>query len=697
MSDDMIRDDRAPEALADASEEADGGIIPAAVATQEVAPHRDKELEVYRSLLTAPTEFKNGFTWTVVAGAFFCGLLMMPGSIYLSLITGGTISAAWVTLIIFSEVSRRALKSLCKQELVVLLSVAGAMSLGGPIAELIFRQYFITSDAVRDVGLMGGFPEWWAPVPGDPSLAERSLFSQAWLWPILLMVLAMLIGRIKSYTLGYFFFRLTSDVERLPFPFAPISAQGAMALAESGDRKTSWKWNVFSIGAIIGLAFAVIQIGVPLVSGAILAKPIQIIPLPWLDTSTLTEGFMPATPTGAVIDLGLLLSGMVMPFWAVMGTMSAILLTFVLNPILYHFDILSQWQPGMNTINTQYMNWVDFWMSFTIGVMAALAIISIYQSVRDLSKQLIEARRKQRAGESDIARRENIWTVPGGRGDFALWLAPVIYVCAALVLLMVCHILVPAFPIWIMCIFMFIYTPFISYLNARLIGINGVQVDIPMLREGVFILSGFKGVDIWLAPIPMDNYGAMAGNFRVNELTGTNFFSYIKADLLVIPLSFMLSLAFWAFVWHSSPIPSESFPWAQQMWDLRAKQTILTWSATLPSEGGVSPFFQALHPPVIGGAFTFTMVAFMVLTAFNLPTMAIYGFIMGVGQLPHSLIFIVFGAFLGKFYFQKRFGQTQWLQMAPVLMAGYSCGVGLIALAGVAVTLITKAISPLPF
>src|SRR5580693_313739 len=101
----------------------------------------DKELEMYRSILETPTEFKNGFTWVAVAGALFCGLLMMPGAIYLSLMTGGGIPAAWVTLIIFSEVSRRAMRTLSQQELVILLSVAGALSVGGPFAQLVWRQY----------------------------------------------------------------------------------------------------------------------------------------------------------------------------------------------------------------------------------------------------------------------------------------------------------------------------------------------------------------------------------------------------------------------------------------------------------------------------------------------------------------------------------------------------------------------------
>ena len=112
----------------------------------------DKELEMYRSVLETPTEFREGFTWIAVAGAFFCGLLMMPGAIYLSLMTGGGIAAAWVTLIIFSEVSRRAMRTMSKQELVILLVVAGAMAGGGPAADLIWRQYFVQSDAVRDVG-----------------------------------------------------------------------------------------------------------------------------------------------------------------------------------------------------------------------------------------------------------------------------------------------------------------------------------------------------------------------------------------------------------------------------------------------------------------------------------------------------------------------------------------------------------------
>ena len=390
----------------------------------------DQELEIYRSVLETPKEFKNGFTWVSVAGAFFCGLLMMPGSIYLGLMTGGGIAAAWVTLIIFSEVCRRAMRTLSQQELVILLVVAGAMAAGGPFAGLVWRQYLVQSDAVRDIGLLGKFPAWFSPQPTSDAILHRNFFDAAWLVPVLLILFMTIIGRFKSYTLGYLFFRLTSDVERLPFPFAGVAAQGSMALSESGERKVTWKWKMFSLGAILGIAFGVVQIGIPLVTGSLLTKPIQIIPLPWYDMTTMTQGLLPATPTGLIIDLGLIITGMIIPFWALIGTGAAILLTLIMNPILHHIGVLTRWQPGMDTVATTFANSIDFWMSFTMGVTGAIAAISIFQTGRDLYKKSREMKAR-RAAAAPNTRRENMWDTPPGRGDFSLWIAGGVYVVSA--------------------------------------------------------------------------------------------------------------------------------------------------------------------------------------------------------------------------------------------------------------------------
>ena len=44
-----------------------------------------------------------------------------------------------------------------------------------------------------------------------------------------------------------------------------------------------------------------------------------------------------------------------------------------------------------------------------------------------------------------------------------------------------------------------------------------------------------------------------------------------------------------------------------------------------------------------------------------------------------------------------RFGRQEWSQWAPVLAAGFSCGMGLIGMCAIAVALISKSVAQLPF
>ncbi len=706
----------------------------------------DKELEQYRNLLDTPTEFKHGFGWTTVAGIFFCGLIMLPGSIYLGLMTGGSLGAAatWVTVILFAEISRRAMKTMNKQELVVLLHAAGvmiaanAMFPGGPFGHLVYRAYLVSSEAARDAGMTNYFPTWWVPKPDSNAVLERNFFHADWLTPIALIAFMAIVGLIKKYTLGYFFFRLTSDIENLPFPFAPIAAQGAMALAEMDEKppepalrasvpdgtspaqkaampqksepdevqptkKKGSKWRLFSLGVVVGISFGILQVGVPAVSGIFLEKPIYLIPQPFVDTTTLTESVLPATPTGVALDLGIIGIGFVIPFWAVVGTFLAIVLTLVLNPILHHAGVLTHWQPGMNTINTAFANNIDFWLSFGIGAGVGIAAVSLFSTIRDV----IRKSREYKAKRGEQGARQDLWaTPPPGRGDYPMWLALAGYVVASSAVVVLCYILIPnpnLLPF--MIAFVFLYNPFISYVNARLLGIAGQSVDIPFIKETSFILSGAKGIDIWLAPIPIENYGYMAQSFRVNELTGVNFRSLIKADLVALPILFVLSGLFWAFIWYADPIPSDAYPYAQVHWEYASKNTVLLFSSTFVVEGEEagkksildSEFGKALHPKVMGTGFAFTVIGFAVLTFFGLPTMLIYGFIRGLGQFPHVMVLEIIGGMLGRFYFRKKFGAKNFLRMAPTILAGYFTGVGLISMATIAMKLIKEAVSSAPF
>ncbi len=683
-------------------------------------------MQEYRDLLEVPTEFQDGFGWNTVIGIFFCGLIMMPGGIYLGLMTGGNMgmAASWVTVILFMEIARRALKPMSKQNLVILLHAARVMMIGhilfpgGPMGQLVYRAYLVGSDAVRDAGMLGEFPSWFAPHPDSPAILERNFLHIDWAVPIGIALFLFLISTIQRYTLGYIFFRITSDVENLPYPLAPIGAQGATALAESDDhlkeedqqegsleppkkKKKSLRWRIFTLGAYIGIGFGFLQVGIPAISGLFLSKPFYLIPQPFIDTTTLTETILPATPTGIAFDLGLLFLGFVLPFWAILGTLAAVLLTAILNPILHHWDVLQTWQPGMNTVNTTFSNNIDFWLSFGIGTGLGIAAVSLYCTIRDVRRKMKDSR------EGGDENRKDIWAVPEGRGDHPLWISISIYVLSAIAMVSLCYYLLPKNPgiILFLVFFAFVYSPFLSYVNARLLGISGQQLQIRYVKEISFLLSGAKGIEIWLAPIPIKNYGIQSQAFRINELTGVSFWSLIKTELVAVPVLFILSLAFWGFIWHSDAVPSDMFPAAQVNWELHSKTQTLLFSSTFVAKGenpedkkiSDSEFMKAIHPKVIGVGFAGIVGLFALFSTAGLPVMLIYGMIRGFGRFPHLFLPQIAGAFLARYYLRKKFGVKNFLQMAPILMAGYSTGVGLIAMATIALKLIKAAVSTAPF
>lgn len=650
----------------------------------------DKELKEYRDLLKAPDHFEEGFNWKTVVGAIFIGFLMMPGSMYLQLVIGTGIgpAARWVTIILFAEIAKRAYSDLKQQEIFLLYYMAGA-AMSSPFQGLLWNQYLVQSDAAKMLGLTEFIPSWIAPQPESIAILERTFFHQDWLIPILLLVGAQIIQRVDQFGLGYALFRITSDVEKLPFPMAPVGALGTIALAESKEEKLkSWKWRVFSIGGVIGLAFGAVYILLPAVSGLIFTEPIRLIPIPWIELTRHTEGILPAVATGIQLDLGLLFLGMVLPFWAVIGGLIGLLITIIVNPVLYHNGILTSWHQGMGTVETIFANNFDFYMSFGIGLGLSIGLIGLWQVIMSF----------RGSSKGERGSLKDLFNPPPGRGDFDFKIAIAIYIFSTLSYVVLCIILVPTFPWIFFLIYGFVYTPVISYITARMEGIAGQFVSLPLVREASFIAGakyfGYKGIEIWYAPIPIHNYGAATVNFREIELTGTSLRGIIKAEFIVFPVVMIASLLFSQFIWRLAPIPSASYPYAQELWHLQALNTLLMQSSTLE---GNSLFYQALNGNVVFSGMGFGVVTYAILTFFGLPVLLIYGIVRGLGQsTPHGLILELTGALLGRFFFLKRYGK-QWRQYAPVLLAGFSCGMGLTGMFAMGLTLILKSLGSTAF
>ncbi len=674
----------------------------------------DRELEEFRNLMEQPTEFEDGFSWASFIGALFVALVMVPGSLYMILLAGAGVgqAAQWVTLILFIEVARRANKVLRKSEIFTLFYLAGAI-MGGAAAmgggfdggmALIWNQFYAQSNAAQANGIAEQLPNWFAPNNQDV-LDQRSLFMWEWMPALGLVVFAMIMSRTNNMILGYGLFRLASDIERLPFPLAPIGAQGVLALSEEQEEEsserdmnrdpnspTSWRWRVFSMGGLVGLIFGFIYLGLPTLTGALLDAPINIIPIPFIDWTPKTQSLLPAVAVGLSLDLGMVLIGMLLPYYAMLGTFIAMIVVAIANPILREKGILHSWTPNDDLQTTFIKNNIDFYFSFSIGVALAIALVGFVT----VGKGLMQMRRHHKAQRARGETPEAVFNAPEGRGDIKAPLIIGVYILSTAAYITVSGMLIDWHPgvMMVMFFYGFLYTPIISYVTARMEGIAGEVVNIPFVREASFIMSGYQGVAVWFLPIPLHNYGSMTVFYRTCELTGTKFWSIWKSEVLLTPIVLLASIFFANFIWSLAPVPSAQYPFAQQWWEVMAENNAIVHTSTL---GGFSRFEQAFRGDFIVWGLALGSMLFGVLRVLGAPVFLTYGIVRGLNQtLPFAVIPQFIGALIGRYYFQRKFG-ARWRQYIPVIVAGFSCGVGLISTLGIGITFLIKSVFQLPF
>jgi hypothetical protein len=665
-----------------------------------MAEHKiDKELEEFRQVMEVPSTFEDGFNWTSLLGAIFVALLMVPGAIYMGLLAGvDSIGSAsqWVTVILFIEVAKRAQKTLKRAEIFVLFFMAGS-AMGLPFGGLLWNQFYIRSDAAIATGIASDLPKWFAPAITSQSYNLRTFFHFDWLPVIGMVIFGTFFGQLSSTILGYGLFRVASDVEKLPFPMAPIGAQGVMALAEDADEKNldqaegKWRWRVFSIGGALGLAFGAVYLLLPTLTGALTGQPITVFPIPFSDFTPQTGNYLSAVATGISWDFGNLIFGMVLPFFAMVGAFIGLLSTFVMNPMLHQIGILKSWTPGENTISTIYLNNIDFYFSFHIGIAIAIAIGGLWQVYKSLRNS-----RNARRQTSATLPRSSLAAVPEGRGDIKTWLIITVYFFVTMTYILVSGWLIDWHRgVMLVLLFLgFVYTPLISYVTARLEGMVGQVVEVPFIREASLILSGYSGVAVWFLPIPMANYGSMTVFYRQCELTGTKFTSIWKTQVILLPIILVSSIFFMNFIWGLNEVPSAVYPFADMMWKLHAENASIMFSSTL---GEYSIFEDAFRFAYIVAGTTFGGLLFGVMSILGAPILLTYGVVRGLGQTtPHAVIPQFIGALLGRYYFKRKLG-LRWRQYIPVVSAGFACGMGLITTVGVGITFLSKAAIPLPF
>lgn len=654
---------------------------------------QDAELEEFRRLLEVPATFDEGLTLASFLGTLFVALVMVPGALYMELVAGAGIGGAaqWVTVLLFVEVAKRANAKLNRAQLFILFYMAGMVMSTNVWNTPLFTQFLVRSDAAVSTGVANDIPHWVAP-PNLDSL-PRTFLAKAWLPFIGLMLFREIMGRLSSAILGYGLFRVTSDVEDLPFPMAPVGAQGIVAIADQvdGSARTSGasvRWRMFCVGCGVGMVFGLVYMALPTITGAFFSRPLQIFQIPFADFTPYTQKFLPAVATGYSFDLGNVILGMTLPFWSMVGSFVGLIFTFVMNPILYLTGHMSTWNEGDTTVVTLFANNVDFYFSFQIGISLAIAVFGIWIAFRTM--------RKGRANASSRRRAEEVKAHAAARGHIpdALVLATYAFACTAYILM--CGWLID----WhrgvmvVLLFFAFLYTPLISYVTARLEGLAGQVIEIPFITEISFILSGYTGAKIWFLPIPKANYGVQVVSYKQAELLGCKFGSVWKAQLLLFPIIILSSLFFSSFIWSLAEIPSAVYPYTEKIWDLTAKNTCLVYSATL---GEYSQFSEALGWGRFLAGFGSAGAVMGLLGWFGAPTMLFFGVVRGLGQTaPHTVIPNFLGALIGKFYFERRY-KREWRKMIPVVSSGFFVGTGLISILSVGFVFLAKAVSTVAY
>ena len=653
----------------------------------------DPELEDFRRLLTVPGTFEEGFNITSLLGTLFVALIMVPGALYMELVAGAGIGGAaqWVTVLLFVEVAKRANAKLSRAQIFILFYMSGMIMGRSVYGTPLFTQFLFQSDAAVATGIAQDAPTWI--VPRHVAYLPRTFLSRAWLPFLGLFVFREFFSRIDNAVLGYGLFRVTSDIERLPFPMAPVGAQGILAVAEQveGSAKSSGtnvRWRMFCIGAGIGMVFGLVFMALPTITGAIFNRPLMVFKIPFADFTTYTEKFLPSVATGLSFDLGNFITGMVLPFFSMLGSFIGLMLTFAMNPILYKYGVMRSWEPGQSTVQTIFSNNIDFYFSFQIGISLAIAFYGIYVAFSTMAR----SRRNRKFATELHAQMEDVKELSRKRGHVPLPLVFATYAVTSSCYILLCGFLIH-WDIRVMAVlffFAYLYTPLISYVTARLEGLAGQVIEIPFIRELSFILSGYQGIAIWFLPIPMANYGGQVVNYKQAELLGCKFTSIWKAQILLFPIIIVATIGFSDFIWGLAKIPSTIYPYTMEMWELSAKNACLLYSSTL---GEYSQFQEALGWGRFLGGFVSASAMMFILGWFGAPTMLFFGMVRGLGQtIPHSVIPNMIGALVGKFYFERKYGR-EWRKMIPVVSAGFFVGTGLISILSVGVVFLSKAVS----
>jgi len=639
-------------------------------------------------------ENASGFTWRVVLAIVYGVLVFEPAAIWLNLVAGlspWTIvnAAEYTTLLLFTTIAVIMGAKLTRQEAFILFSNVGTTvseSLFG--INFILAWYIATSELARSFGLHGLIPEWYAPSTPD---IPRTLFQAVFVPPLMVAIASALLTKGMDLSLAYVLYRLYYVEEKLPFPGARVWAESSIVLAE----KSVWrdKARLMTVVAVFSALYSILLYGIWFTTG------VQLLPVPWADATRSLEAMgLRGASLGFSLDLLLIATGLIIP-WKVNLSMlvGGILAFLVIAPIAVEQKWFTLWRPGMNLGEVFQYSLVQLFVGPLIGLSLAAGLVPIIINWKSVVRVFKPPR---------VHTGEQSYSEPRVLGVPLTRFSILVYVASAIGLSVLAYTLIymiePAYAtpqlLLILIALNLGFSTLFQIANTRAIGEAAVGINIPYVREGAFLASGYRGVAAWFAPIYV--YGGASGWTAVYvacDWTNARKSDYLKAYFVAFPLTFLLGYVYADIFWRIAPIPSSTYPATAVFWPISALWALIwpAWSSGKLGGGG-SELTQALLkqfenwpttillPLVLGSG---VAAATRVLNA----PFELIGFTIGVSQ-PIAYTTSIFIGGLAARILEKKKGREWFNEYIAVIAAGLGLGEGLIISISVAISLIMKSL-----
>jgi hypothetical protein len=513
-------------------------------------------------------------------------------------------------------------------------------------------------------------------------------------------------------SLGFIVYAIYVQTEKLEFPAASASAATIVAMAERGR-----DYHVLLASLLSGVVYNIISFWPAFLTGT---AALQLIPRGLIDLTTLIEHHFPGVTFGVTTDLFPIFVGFLLPpIVSLSMFVGSFGCYFIGNYLVTQARMWPEefpWSPGLGMGQITLHSQLYFWFSLGIGLSIAALILPLAMRPSILTNAF--------RGLVQLGRA-------GGRSVSMVYILFGAFIAAALISTFMVYVLVPGFPFWITLFFSLGWSLFASFISAYSIGVTFSGFGVPYLKEMTIYYSGYRGYDIFLAPMAISGGGAwLAATLKQAYMTKTSINETIRVYIYVTVIGFITSFIFVQLLWSVSPIPGGAYPytitgwpseniawarWFRWIWTghlFRAEFIILgviigitvylatTYGLNMPHilVSFIAGIF--MPPPFIGGSVAAGLVSGGAMTLGQIG--ALTGqvgaptFSFAYGPIP-TTISAVIGSIFGKYVLEKRFGRENWAKMAPLVVTGFGLGDSIMWVLAWSILMISKALWIMPY